>query len=94
MTGAPIGLLGARRDGRTGKVWAFENLVGVDPVVTHSSHWRHPGFQSMSRSEWHIVHVVLPDRVDEREEGGGQKGRGGFQACWGRTHAQVSACLC
>lgn len=82
----PIGLLGARRNGRAGKVRAFDNLVGVDPVMTPSRHWSLWGFQSVSGLEWRVVHVVPPDRVDKRKE----KGRRGFQAWWGWVHEVVS----
>jgi hypothetical protein len=93
VAGTPFGVFSARGDRCAGKVWTLYNLVGVDPVLTPSRHWSLRGFQSVSRLKWHIVHVVPPDRVDERKERERRReteGRRGFQASWGCAHEVVS----
>lgn len=48
VTDTPFGMLGTRRDRRAGKVRALDNLVGIYPALTLSSHWSHRGFQSVT----------------------------------------------
>lgn len=74
VAGTSFGVFSARGDRRAGKVWALYNLVGVDPILTPSRHWSLWSFQSVSGLEWHVVHVVPPDRIDERKERNREKG--------------------
>ena len=74
VAGTPFGVFSARGDRRAGKVWTLYNLVGVDLILTPSRHWSLWGFQSVSGLEWHVVHVVPPDRIDERKERNREKG--------------------
>lgn len=86
VAGTPLGLLGARRNRRAGKVRALDKLVGINPVVTPCRHWSLWGFQRVSRLEWRVVHVVPPDGVDKCKERNREKGRRGFQVWWGWVH--------